>query len=187
MSELVNDGCRLRVNEQTNCDEAEWTSESVDEGSKLKRLTLEGGAAVQAVLQVAFQDAVEVEAADAFQDAVEVEGAVAFQDAVEVEAAAAFQDAVEVEAVVVAPIHLRLQVHFVHLCFKRNMSGGYTFLSQKQEKTKSSGKQTVKPLFSLYCCVYCNSHVCVLAHHGMCSDYHIRHTHILALPVLLCL
>lgn len=46
MSELVNDGCRLRVNEQTNCDEAEWTSESVDEGSKLKRLTLEGGAAV---------------------------------------------------------------------------------------------------------------------------------------------
>ena len=54
----------------------------------------------------------------AIQDAVEVEAAVAFQDAVEV----------EVEAAVVAPIHLRLQVHLAHLCFKRNISGGYTFL-----------------------------------------------------------
>ena len=95
----------------------------MDERSKLKRLTLEGGAAVQALLQVAFQDAVEVEAA------------------------VAFQDAVEVEAAVVAPIHLRLQVHFAHLCFKRNISGGYTFLWQKQVTTKSSGKQTVKPAF----------------------------------------
>lgn len=99
----------------------------------------------------------------------------------------AFQDVVEVEAAVVAPIHLRLQVHLAHLCFKRNISGGYTFLWQKQVTTKSSGKQTVKPLFSLYCCVCYNSHVCVRAHHGMCSDYHIRHIHILALPVLLCI
>ena len=125
----------------------------------------------------------------AIQDAVEVEAAVACQDAVEVEAAMAFQDVVEVEAevVVVAPIRLRLQAHLAHLCFKRNISGGCTFLWQKQVTTKSSGKQTVKPLLSLYCCVYCNSHVCVRAHHGMCSDYHIRHIHILAHPVLLCI
>ena len=64
----------------------------------------------------------------------------AFQDAVEIEAAVAFQDVVEVEAAVVAPIHLRLQVHLAHLCFKRNISGGYTFLWQKQVTTKSSGK-----------------------------------------------
>ena len=123
----------------------------------------------------------------AIQDAVEVEAAVACQDEVEVEAAMAFQDVVEVEAEVVAPIRLRLQVHLAHLCFKRNISGGCTFLWQKQVTTKSSGKQTVKPLLSLYCCVYCNSHVCVRAHHGMCSGYHIRHIHILPHPVLLCI
>ena len=46
----------------------------------------------------------------------------AIQDVAEVEAAVAFQDVVEVEAAVVAPIHLRLQVHLAHLCFKRNIS-----------------------------------------------------------------